>query len=113
MWTPEGTKADKRGVCGSAQRNTGGPRDVFGHEKAADMVQEASKKRSKSEHPEKMKIELSLQPKLNPARQKTNKLRFRTGLSGMLIEMNQKLKFGAALRGQSRVAILPGALTVQ
>ena len=54
-------------------------------------VQEASKMGSKSKPIKKMKIELSLQPELNPAHQKTSKLRFKTGLSGMLLEMNQKL----------------------
>ena len=50
-----------------------------------------SKKGSKSEPIKKMKIELSLQPELNPAHQKTSKSKFKTRLSGMLLEMNQKL----------------------
>ena len=82
LWTQESIKRHKRGTCGSTEERS---------QRKRIRVQEVSKKGSKSEPIKKMKIELSLRPELNPAHQKTSKSRFKTRLSGMLLEMNRKL----------------------
>ena len=83
-----GTREESVGVQRGSQM---GPEACLATKRKRKWVQEVSKKGSKSERIKKMKIELSLQPELNPAHQKTSKSRFKTGLSGMLLEMNQKL----------------------
>ena len=68
-----------------------GPEACLATKRKRTWAQEVSKRGSKLEPIKKMKTKLSLQPELNPAHQKTSKSRFKTRLSGMLLEMNQKL----------------------
>ena len=78
---PRASREAKEASVGANRGTHVGPEKCWATKRKRTWVQEVLKKGSKTEVLEMMKIELSLQPELNPAHHKTNKSRLKTGLS--------------------------------